>query len=236
MQVLDRWADNDGVRLHYLESPGASPGPELLYIPGVLGTAEDFVSLMPHFQPSRCLSVSLRGRGKGESPNQGYTFEDQVADLEAVIATAGARSLNLLAFSMGVPLAVGYALRHPQMVHAMILCDYPARYPAFPPDWADRVSSGPLAGRATPVALRGLQRESRRAELWDQLGQLGCPVLVVRGGREGSRLSEEEADMYVERLPRTSIALFEDATHEVWEPDDMRFIGTVKRFLADPSL
>ncbi len=227
--------ENQSVRLHVLESSvdlGHSFVP-IVFVPGMLGLAEHYLEEMAALTPRRCVAMSLRGRGKSESPETGYSFEDHVADIEAVIGAIGLSDFCLLGYSMGVPYAIGYASRHPDSLAGLILCEYPARYPAIPPDWVDQVLTSPtLRGRAKPHVIRALQGESTEILLWDSLSQIGCPTLVLRGGQPDSQLHAEEAEMYREHLRGATITIFEESGHQLRDPDSGRYIDTIKQFLG----
>jgi pimeloyl-ACP methyl ester carboxylesterase len=134
--ALDKWAENQGIRLHYLESDVVeASGVPIVFIPGRLGSAEHYLEQMEALAPRRCLAMSLRGRGQSEAPSTGYTFTDHVADVEAVIADSGLEYFCLMAYSIGVPFGIEYAARHPQKAAGLILGNYPAHYRAISPQW-----------------------------------------------------------------------------------------------------
>lgn len=233
MSVKQGWAENCGVRLHYLDS-NPEPGPShvpLLFIPGALEAAEDYQDELPQFAPRRCLAVSLRGRGQSDAPATNYSFNDHVDDIEAVIQQVGLTRLCLMAYSLGVPYALGYASRNPRCLAGLILGDFPARYPALPPEWVNRGLES-FGERIKPHVIYGLQSDSAEIPLWDKLRVITCPVLIIRGGQSDTLLNSEMADRYRELWPRSSeIVVFEDSGHELWKPDYQRFINTLKAFL-----
>ncbi len=76
MPVRDRYAINQDISIHYLESNDYSPNlTPLVYVPGALGFAEQFEDEMRILSPRHCLSLSLRGNGKSDAPLKGYTLE-----------------------------------------------------------------------------------------------------------------------------------------------------------------
>jgi proline iminopeptidase len=74
-------------------------------------------------------------RGTGRSgelkPGQSCTLADQVADLEALRARLGVGRVDLLGHSWGGYLAMAYAVRYPEHVAHIVLCDSSA------PKWSD---------------------------------------------------------------------------------------------------
>jgi pimeloyl-ACP methyl ester carboxylesterase len=178
MDTLNRYADNAEVCLHYLDSqasPATSLAP-LVYVPGMLGSAEVFADEVPHVAPRRCLAISSRGRGKSAAPPAGYAFADQVSDLAAVIAHAGLDRCCLMAFSVGVAFALGYACAHPERVQGLVIIDYAARYPQLTHEWAERAVARGATHRVEERVVHALWRESEEIPLWRRLGALACPT------------------------------------------------------------
>jgi pimeloyl-ACP methyl ester carboxylesterase len=238
MLLQDRWVNSAGVRLHCLEQP-ASTGilrVSFLIVPGTFGFAEDYADEMAALAPRRCIAVSLRGRGRSDIPRHGYRFEDHVADIAAAVDQLGLRSFVLMGYSMGGAYALGYALQAADRFQGLIIGDYQARYRALSPKWIDRALTS-LPGRATREVATALQRESSEVSMWDRLGAIQCPVMVVRGGQRGSLVTSEVASMYLQHLPRVDIVTLVDSGHEIWRPDFRAYIDLIGDFLdrADAS-
>lgn len=231
--IEDRWGKRGEVELHYLVQRGTADLVPLVYVPGSLGKAEEFRAEMERLARRATLAVDKRGVFEGEdAPQHGYAFEDRVTDLEAVLADAGLGPACLMAFSLGVPVALGYAARHPDDVRGLILLDYPARYPTHDDAWLERAL--PFArDRGIPErVVRAIHRDSSPVELWGAVGALRCPVLLVVGGKSPG-VSAEERERYRDALPDLRIEVFEDAGHEVFRPDYERFMRLIERFLAE---
>jgi len=180
--------------------------------------------------------VTFRGRGRSGAPARGYALEDHVGDLEAVVAQAGLGRFCLMGYSRGVAYAIAYALRHPDRLAGLVLGDYPAHHGALPPRWPEYMLATthrgtPVAARMPEHAVRALQREARTVDFREALGLITCPVLVLRGGQEGSLLSAAEAEVYRRRLREVSIVVLEDAGHELWEPNDASYVAAMTTFL-----
>jgi pimeloyl-ACP methyl ester carboxylesterase/DNA-binding CsgD family transcriptional regulator len=63
-----------------------------------------------------------RGHGLSEREPPDLSFDGMLSDLEAVADAARLERVPLLGFCHGGPLAIGYAVRHPERVSALILC------------------------------------------------------------------------------------------------------------------
>ena len=226
--MIQGWAHNQGVKLHYLtagDDPALTP---LLYVPGALGSAETFAGEMKRLSPRRTFALSVRGHGRSDAPEAGYRFENLVGDV-ATVAELVPSPFCLMAFSRGAPLALSYATGHPHRMAGLILLDYSARYRKIPEAWIAQATA--FSPQTPKHAVVGLQRESENVSLWETLGVLRCPVLIMRGGLEDSRLTQKDTERYRQELPHADIVTFEDAGHALWEPDYERFMRHIEAFL-----
>jgi pimeloyl-ACP methyl ester carboxylesterase len=221
-----RFALNGEVKINYLVNEKKTNNTPLFYIPGMLGNAEEFP--ISAFVTRECIAISLRGRGSSDSPEKGYTFNNHIADIEAVISDSNVENFCLMAFSRGVAYALGFATQNPNVLKGLIICDYPAQYKKFGTDWVERSLSNP---NAKPHVIKALFEETEEVSLWEQLQNIQCPVLVIRGGKVGSFLSEEDAEQYKNNFQSVEIVVFEDSSHSLWEPDEERFLSTIHNFL-----
>lgn len=226
-----QWATNNGLRLHYLLGNAGGPGVPLVFVPGGLGSADDYWQDLPEFAPRPVLAMSLRGQGQSDAPEHGYTLADYVSDVAAVLQACGLERPCLMAYSMAVPVAIAFAARCPEALSGLILGDYPAQASRLPPEWVDRAVAT-LARLSDRHVMEAMQRESADVDLWDQLPAIGCPVLVLRGRLPGARLSAADAGRYQTLLPRGRILTFPNSDHALWEPDPNQFYTAIKTFMA----
>ena len=229
------WCKNGSVRLHYIESGWDSPSKltPLVYAHTGFGTAEVFVPEMKALSPRRCVACSLRGRGNSDAPEAGYSFDEIVSDLDAVVNHLSFDRICVIGWSIGVTYSIAYAARHPELVSGLVLLDYPARYPKFSAGWAERWSSEPSV-RDNPErmrGMRGLERESKEILLWDRLDAIKSRILLIGGGAEGALLKQEHVEKYREHCRNLEVAIFSDSGHMVWQPDYDRFITRLIKFL-----
>lgn len=115
----------DGVRLAYATS---GKGPALVRGPHWL-THLEFDWRSPVWRPwlealsSRHTLVRFDPRGCGLSDREAgdISFDSWVSDLEAVVEAAGLDRFALFGASQGAPIAVAYAVRHPERVTKLVL-------------------------------------------------------------------------------------------------------------------
>jgi pimeloyl-ACP methyl ester carboxylesterase len=229
------WLKNGSVRLHYVQSGWDSPSnlTPLVYPHTGFGTAEVFIPEMKALSPRRCFACSLRGRGNSDAPEAGYSFDENVSDIAAVVNHLAFDRICVMAWSIGVTYSIAYAAQHPELVSGLILLDYPARYPKFSTGWAERWSSEATV-KDNPDrmrGLRGLERESIETLLWERLDTVESPILLIGGGGEGALLKQEHVEKYRQHCRNLEVAIFPDSGHMVWQPDYHRFISRVNKFL-----
>jgi 3-oxoadipate enol-lactonase len=113
-------AQLNGIDLYY-ESHG--DGPAVTFLHGAGGNHISWWQQVPVFsQKYRCITIDHRGFGRSTDPKQegGSRFVD---DIEALFARLGVERSALVSQSMGGRTALGFAVRHPERVTALALCD-----------------------------------------------------------------------------------------------------------------
>src|SRR5690606_7156178 len=115
----------DGVRLAYATS---GSGPPLVKVANWLSHLDYdrespvwrhwLVELSRRF---RLVRYDERGCGLSDWDIPRFTFEDWVDDLATVVDAAGLDRFPLLGLSQGAPVAVAYAVRHPERVSHLVL-------------------------------------------------------------------------------------------------------------------
>lgn len=119
----------NGIDLYY-ESTGE--GPAVVFLHGGGGNHISWWQQVPVFEKTyRCITIDHRGFASSTDPNAegAARFAD---DLEALLDRLGIERAALVAQSMGGRTASEFALRHPQRVWALIMCDTLGVFP-----WAD---------------------------------------------------------------------------------------------------
>ncbi len=111
----------NGIDLHYQEY---GEGPPVVFLHGAGGgTQIAWFQQIPHFSRHfRCIVIDHRGFGASTDPEQeGPTrFVD---DLEVLLDRLGIERAALIAQSMGGWTALGFAVRNPGRVSALVMCD-----------------------------------------------------------------------------------------------------------------
>jgi pimeloyl-ACP methyl ester carboxylesterase len=231
------FVDNADVRLHVLDNGLTDAAlPPVLAIPGMGEYADEYVWLLDALGDRRVVVVDVRGRGRSDVPESGYTWEHHIGDLRAVVEALGLDRPVVVAFSRGSSYGLGYALTYAGEVRGLVVGDYFARHVGLPPEIADqqlksKVRGTVIADRMSEHAVRQVVAESREVPLWDRLVELRCPVLVIRGGRKSALVGEELAAQWRDALPSVQIEIIADAGHDLWSRDLDAYLAVLRPFL-----
>ncbi len=215
--MISHYADNEGVRIHYMDASPHSSLVPLLICPGLSETAEEYADLMRYLLPRRCVVLSFRGRGRSDTPDSGYGLQEHVSDIDSVVRATGLIRFHLYAHSRGVSYALGYARSHPSAVASLILQEYPPEHKRMAEGWAERYNREYLVPFARqrnirPEAVRGIARDSEQEDL---VFPFPRKLVVVRGMLDDSLLDDDAVAAYRRMNPAATELPFHRSGHAV---------------------
>src|SRR5947207_4553972 len=109
----------NGVRTHF---EMAGEGPPLLLIAGNGMDHTAFRDQVPSFaQYFRCITYDLRGIGKSDVPNSGYTVPDMARDALALLSALGISGAHVAGYSLGGAIGEQMAIEAPGRVRSLSL-------------------------------------------------------------------------------------------------------------------
>jgi len=121
----------------YFEDTGGS-GPALIFSHGLLMDHTMFEAQVQALRGRyRCVSWDERGHGRTQDATEAFSYYDSADDLAALLAHLGIQQAVLVGMSQGGYLSLRAALRHPQIVRALVLIDTqaqpedPAKLPGY---------------------------------------------------------------------------------------------------------
>lgn len=114
-----KFAQLAGMRIRYLERPGAEPA--VLLIHGLPGTAEDFQAVTPLLAGHR--TVAIDRPGYGFSTSGYFPFPRQLQAVHEVVEKLHLGHPILVGHSYGGSVSLGYAERYPNGVRGLVLVD-----------------------------------------------------------------------------------------------------------------
>jgi pimeloyl-ACP methyl ester carboxylesterase len=205
--VRHRFVDLPGLRVHVAEAGSGEP---LVLLHGFpqhwWGWRRVLPRLAEHF---RVIAPDLRGAGWTDAPPEGYTEEQLVADVVALLDALGLERVHLVGLDIGAILGFRLCLAHPERVRRFVCLAAPHPYPALPVRVLVRVllKAWRLWPRfATTLPLLGPRLVSR--------GQQRLPRHMMLGDAPDPNLwSPEDLELYLSRLrepsrARAAVALF----------------------------
>ncbi|HEY3828431.1 MAG TPA: alpha/beta hydrolase [Solirubrobacteraceae bacterium] len=149
-----------GLRMRYLERPGA--GPAVLLIHGLPGTAEDFEHVTPLLAGERTIAIDRLGYGF--SSGGYFPFSRQLQAVQEVIEKLHLQHPILVGHSYGGAISLAFAERHPNEVRGLVLVDAAAtctRNSAYQRDQARMVQALelPVVSQVADVTFSQLLRK-----------------------------------------------------------------------------
>ncbi len=224
------FAQNGEIAVHYIALNAEAQGLPVLIIPGMLGRAEDYAEALAEKTQRPVFCLSLRGRGMSTAPASGYSFREQLSDVQAVIDHLGLEEFVLFAHSAGVPFAVGAALNNLSKTRGLVLADYPPFYPALNEDWVNGVLASGLP--FSPDIVKAMAHEADETIFRDELGRLNMPVLLLRGAQEDAMLTDDMEAFYKHFTPDFRVQTLQTAGHEVLGAATQEFVGALEDFAS----
>ncbi|WP_225727037.1 MULTISPECIES: alpha/beta fold hydrolase [unclassified Nocardia] len=110
------------------------PGVPVLYVNGHVATQRNWRRVITELGPGwRHITYDMRARGKSKT-SADYSFETNVADVDAVLAARGVERVLVVGWSYGAFVAAHWASRNPDRTVGAVLVEG-----AQPNDWIDEV-------------------------------------------------------------------------------------------------
>lgn len=162
----------------------------------------------------------------------------------------GAAPAVLVGHSYGCLVAARVAARHPDRVGALVFLSpaFDRRFGSVAAQLARLLVDLPLerpsfiaAGlrdwwRVGPGRLLAMAREAARSPLEEMVAATGCPLLVIRGGRDPLTTGRWASELAGRAAPRGTVAVVPGAAHGLGHEAPVAVARAVDRFPADAGL
>lgn len=120
-QVESKFAEANGVRLHYLVSGQGDP---VLLLHGFGQSSQMWRPLMRELATNHTvIAADLRGAGQSDAPPEGYTKSSMAGDMHALMTGLGYNKVSLVGHDIGMMVAYAYAAQFPGEVQRIVLLE-----------------------------------------------------------------------------------------------------------------
>ncbi|MBE0581849.1 3-oxoadipate enol-lactonase [Devosia sp.] len=145
----------------------------------------------------RIISYDKRGHGLSDAPDGDYRLDDHVDDLAGLLRHLEIERLALAGVSVGGMIAQGFALRHPDRLAALVLCDTAAKV-GDATMWNERIAAvreRGLEAIAEPVMARWFTERFRQEQADELAGWRNMLVRMPVDGYAGTCAALRDADL-----------------------------------------
>ncbi|MCW2926648.1 MAG: putative hydrolase or acyltransferase of alpha/beta superfamily [Thermoleophilia bacterium] len=173
--VVHKYADVDGVRLHYAEAGAGEP---LVLIHGFPQNWYMWRKVIPELSKHyRVIAPDMRGTGWSDAPRTGYGKEQIADELAAFMDEVGAPRAKVMGHDWGGYVGFMLALRHPEKVEKYLALNIATPWPsakAIPDAWRfgyQPVLAAPVLGAALlrrPAVIRAMLEGAAHHDTWSE--------------------------------------------------------------------
>ena len=237
MEYIENFADNNGVNIYYIDNGiKNSTKTPLLICPDLCECAADYIKLINKFVDRRCIALSFRGRGISDSPKTGYTLEDHIEDINVVAKECGLEKFCILGIGRGVSYELGYSILNPEKLKGIIISEYPPFHKEMLNSLEESIEIYNSKYNLLSInyeVLKRISEDSKSVDFRNDLQNITCPSLILKGILENSLLSNSDIADYIKNLNSKSIIIekFENAEHDAQIDDLKKLSEIVEKFL-----
>jgi len=118
---VDRYAEVNGVRLHYVDGGAGEP---VVLLHGYAETGRMWNPLLPVLAKNhRVIVPDLRGAGGSSKPESGYDKKTLAVDVHELVRSLGVGRANVVGHDIGLMVAYAYAAQFPEETERLVLMD-----------------------------------------------------------------------------------------------------------------
>lgn len=217
----------------------SSKVPSLIVISGIWEPAERAIPILSGID-SHVVALSLRGRGLSSTPETGYSLDDHLSDIEAVVNHCKLQNYCVLGFSRGASYALGWSLKNQQYMSGLILGDQPpihtklsSKHVEF---WSSLEYLGvPILNFMRRTAIEGLEKEAKEVDFSSRISLLKIPVTLFVGRNKEAKIPsdilDETLQLYKKEIPSCEIIEFSKSGHMIPDEEPEKYIEEIASFI-----
>ena len=238
------YASVNGLNLYYEIYGNGEP---LVLLPGGFMTVEAMGNIVPQLAASRrVVGVELQGHGHTADIERPLRFELMADDIAALIGQLGLKRADIFGYSLGGGVGLQTAIRHPELVHKLVLVSTSFKREAWYPESLAGMAAISVEGFASTPIYETYLNASPRPEAWpgfvakmrqlltedydwtEAVSALKTPTLIVVGDADGLRLplmveffsllGGGKGDGDLVGLSSSQLAILPSTTHVGWAP------------------
>jgi len=235
----------------WVESAGPDNGPVVIFLHHGLGAIRSWKEQFGFFSTAGFHVMAYDRWGHGKSDSRGHwsmpNFEQDLADLEAILGKLGHKRASLVGHSDGGTIAMHHAMNHPEQVTRLVLV---AAHIYIEP----KMNTGIQSIKHQFESDHRFRRQMRRVHAdnseplfwgwfnnwsdpsildWDmrpEISQISCPTLVVQG-LEDEHATPQHARDIAGSIPEANLWLVPGAGHMLPQDHPEEFNHRILQFL-----
>lgn len=244
------YASVNGLKMYY-EIHGS--GQPLVLLHGSFGYVEGWGTVLPALAKThQVIAVELQGHGHTNDLDRPLACEQMAEDVAALLQQLKIKDSDFFGYSMGGMVALGVAIRHPELVRKLAILGSgagslkdtfePEAYNQFlsiPADFAPEVLKAPYERMSPnpsqwPVLVTKIKNMGRDFKGYPpaELKTIKAQVLIMMGDREGIR-PEHAVEIY-RLIPNSQLAIFPGGDHFMLWQSPEKVLATLVPFLDAP--
>lgn len=226
-ELTSSYAHVNGLDLYY-EIHGS--GEPLVMLHGGMTTIGDFAALLPALAQTRqVIAYERQGHGHTADIDRPMTMDNEADDLAALLRHLNIENADVFGYSTGGTIALGFALRYPQMVRKLVLLSAIYNESGYTPEMMAGLRHA-TADAMPPIMRETYEQVAPRPQDWprlvarsveaaaafkgwtpEDLRTLNSPTLVAIGDSDIVR-TEHALEMF-QLIPDARLAILPSTDH-----------------------
>ena len=235
------YADVNGLHMYY-EIHGTDTGTPLIMLHGVFMSIDAMGEIVPRLAETRqVIAVELQGHGRtADILDRPLSYEQMADDVAALMVDIGVANADVFGYSLGGGVTLQIAVRHPELVHKIVVASAPYKNEGWYPDlhtFLENLTPEFFAGSPMEVEYTRLAPQpenwstliaklvalDKEVQDWSKYMQaIKSPTLIIIGDSDAIQ-PEHAVDMFQLRgggvdgdmtgLPNAQLAVLPGTTH-----------------------